>query len=152
MLSHIGRGWIFFKRVVIGPLDDPYLIRFILVRTPKHGGIYIHHMLRSDHDRSLHDHPWDFTSIVLKGGYMELVDNNTTGKLMFNAPGAIIHRPAEWKHRVILSEGRTCWTLVFVSKKLRQWGFWINDIQWCWWRKYNQNKGICEDEILHKEN
>lgn len=32
----------------------------------------VHHILRSDHDRALHDHPWDNCSIVLRGGYWEV--------------------------------------------------------------------------------
>jgi hypothetical protein len=33
----------------------------------------VHHTLRSDHDRALHDHPWWNISIVLRGGYWEVM-------------------------------------------------------------------------------
>lgn len=33
----------------------------------------VHHVLRSDHDRALHDHPWHNASIVLSGGYWEVM-------------------------------------------------------------------------------
>ena len=33
----------------------------------------VHHILRSDLDRALHDHPWDNASVLLKGGYWEVV-------------------------------------------------------------------------------
>ncbi|WP_051378820.1 hypothetical protein [Derxia gummosa] len=35
-------------------------------------GARIHHVLRSDHDRALHDHPWWNLSWVLRGGYWEV--------------------------------------------------------------------------------
>lgn len=33
--------------------------------------IYIHYIGHSDMDRHPHNHPWKFTSMVLKGGYVE---------------------------------------------------------------------------------
>lgn len=33
--------------------------------------IRVHHILRPDEDRHLHDHPWDARTIILKGGYVE---------------------------------------------------------------------------------
>lgn len=33
----------------------------------------VHKVMRSDHDRALHDHPWHNASIVLEGGYWEVV-------------------------------------------------------------------------------
>lgn len=147
--------WRLFKRVVIGPESDPYLVRYILIKTPW-GGLYLHHMIRSDYERALHDHPWDFTSVVLKGGYYELTGSNDPqqGKIICNLPGDVLHRTAAWKHRVILAKGKDgklvkCWTLVFVHKKSRDWGFWITDTQWCWWRRHNAKLGICEDHEIN---
>jgi hypothetical protein len=33
----------------------------------------VHRIMRSDHDRCLHDHPWDNLSFVLLGGYWEVL-------------------------------------------------------------------------------
>lgn len=33
--------------------------------------IRIHHILRRDGDRHVHDHPWDARTVILKGKYME---------------------------------------------------------------------------------
>lgn len=49
-----------------------YMHRWIL-RTPW-GTLRLHHILRSDDDRHLHDHPFDFTSFLLTGGYLEITD------------------------------------------------------------------------------
>jgi hypothetical protein len=63
-------------------------------------------------------------------------------------PGQVLLRPAEWRHRVILEPGRTSWSLVFVGRRVRRWGFFTEN-GWCWWRQYNANKGICEDQVIH---
>ena len=31
----------------------------------------LHHLLVSDPDRDMHDHPWDYTSVLLTGAYLE---------------------------------------------------------------------------------
>lgn len=97
----IGKLKLFQKRI-IGDPEDPYIIRRILFRTPRFG-IFLHKMLRSDHERALHDHPWAFTSIVLRTGYWEVTDM----KAEFNPVGAILCRSAEWRHRVVLGNGET---------------------------------------------
>jgi hypothetical protein len=43
-------------KTVIGPKDNPLLIRYILARVDAIG-LLLHHMKRSDYDRALHDHP-----------------------------------------------------------------------------------------------
>lgn len=54
---------------------DGYLARYFIwnnnkgeVKKPH---IYLHHILKSDPDREHHDHPWDFYSLILAGGYWE---------------------------------------------------------------------------------
>lgn len=62
----------FFQKTVIrdAPGADPLFIRYKLVSC-RYFALYIHKLLRSDADRCLHDHPWDFFSFVLKGSYVE---------------------------------------------------------------------------------
>lgn len=45
---------------------DLYLTRYFIwkPRNKKFGRIYLHHIIRSDHDRALHDHPWGFVSLI----------------------------------------------------------------------------------------
>lgn len=68
-----GRRWALLQRHDIPDLLDPtdvYLTRWRIVQTPW-GGVYLHAIRRPDHDRHLHDHPWSFASIILRGGYVE---------------------------------------------------------------------------------
>ena len=137
------------EKVIIGPIDNPLLIRRILFRLPRLG-FYLHKLCRSDYDRALHDHPWPFISIILHGSYIEVHDQTIDGNPVheWHGAGSILIRPAEWRHRFILNpdDGPT-WTLVIVGRRQRKWGFFLPD-GWCWWRKHNSDLGICEDEIL----
>ncbi len=121
-----------FRRRVIGYPENPLLIRYVLFRCAA-WGIYVHHLLRSDHDRALHDHPWPFISIVLRGGYAVIHDQTEDGTMRYTwrSKHSIALRAAEWRHRVLLSSGATAWTLVIVGRRGRRWGF-FTPRGWCW--------------------
>jgi hypothetical protein len=129
-----------FQKTIIGRPADPLLIRYILFRC-RWFGIYLHHLMRSDHDRALHDHPWNFISILLTGEYKE----HTAQGVTHHRRGSILIRPAMWLHRFELEH--PMWTLVFVGSRLRRWGF-MTPLGWCWWRTYNYEQNVCEEEVL----
>lgn len=54
--------------IILG--DSVYMRRWRFLNTPWFG-IRLHHIIRSDYDRELHDHPFTFLSIILRGGYTE---------------------------------------------------------------------------------
>lgn len=139
----------FFSKTVVGEPSSPLMIRWVLFRCEAFG-IYVHKFLRSDHERALHDHPWPFVAIILKGGYREEHDQTIDGRpiIEWRWPGQILLRPAEWRHRIILSPGTTSWSLCLVGRRCRRWGFFTSR-GWCHWRRYNAALGICEDRILH---
>jgi hypothetical protein len=98
---------------------DPYLTRYKLLKSTGWCpiGIYIHEIHQGDSDRHLHDHPWDFTSLILAGGYHEETP-------LFNTnfgPLSIIRHKAADCHRLTLT--KKTWTLVFKGKAYREWGF-----------------------------
>jgi hypothetical protein len=105
-----------------------YLRRYFIFRG-KNFRIFLHRIRRSDDDRCLHDHPWDFTTFLLTGEYLEVL------------PDRVMRRPwlsrlvnkAEHTHRLILS--RPLWTLVFAGKARRVWGF-HTETGWLPWRTY----------------
>src|SRR5258708_303359 len=57
--------------VLIGKQDDTYMERWWVIPRNRFFNIYLHHFLRSDDDRALHDHPWLNASILLQGKYTE---------------------------------------------------------------------------------
>lgn len=125
--------------------------------------LMLHIFYSGDEGNCLHDHPWDFTSYIIAGGYFEKtmqdkgvadIDSYIKG-LGFKAkqipwtewkrPGSILRHKAEHRHQVKLGtkivrksyhvegigqvlgyaiEKKRCWTLVWRSKKKRDWGFW----------------------------
>lgn len=131
---------LFSRRDIVNCERDLYLTRWYLFRI-KWLAIFLHRFHRSDEDRALHDHPWAFITLILWRGYDEhFADPQATDKTMIRRrwPLTIHYRPATWRHRVELIEGRQAWTLVFRFKEVRDWGFWTPQgfIQWNkWWQK-----------------
>lgn len=131
------KGWLSGKPHFI--IGDNYLLRWYVIPRNPVLNIYLHKFLHDDEDRALHDHPWWFISIMLKGGYQEVIDierSSTAGfteTICRRAP-SIAFRKSEHRHRVVLHRdygdnhaiGRpiTCWTLVITGRVTRNWGFW----------------------------
>lgn len=123
---------------VIGGWDDPYMLRWYLIPRNRRFNLYLHKFLRDDVDEALHDHPWWFVSIILKGGYDEI----TLDEPPFRKEGvrryapSVAFRRAEHRHRVVLPKRTSyaddtrreipipCWTIVLTGPVSRSWGFW----------------------------
>jgi hypothetical protein len=92
----------------------------------------IHHILRSDNDRALHDHPWPYVTVILRGGYFEIKPvYDRSGIYVGNSrkwygPGSILFRRSCSWHRLELPEGKTAWTLFITGRYTRKWGFMPN--------------------------
>jgi hypothetical protein len=114
------RTWQFKWKEHLGLQSCPYLIRWRL--EAPYGSIRLHHWLGPDDDRAFHDHPWDFVTFVIKGGYKDFNDNAIEH---LKAP-TVQHRSAFHKHTVVPDLGG-CWTIVVTGPKIRHWGFWLND-------------------------
>ena len=118
---------------------EGYMERFWIFRTPWLSA-RIHRILRSDNDRDLHDHPWDYASLILRGGYWEITD---AGRRWYG-PGSIVFRRAAHLHRLVLPAGEPATTLFLHRRKSRDWGFRTSD-GWVDWKTYTAARG---EEIL----
>lgn len=115
--KHLPGPFIFKWREKLGLPSCPYVIRWRF-ETPWFS-VRLHHWLASDDDRAFHDHPWSFTTFVLKGEY---VDDSPAGPELLKAP-CVRRRPAEHRHTVYPGfDG--CWTVIVTGPKVRTWGFW----------------------------
>jgi hypothetical protein len=114
-----------------------YMHRWIL-RTPW-GTLRLHHILRSDDDRHLHDHPFDFTSFLLTAAYTEIIGHVAGAGVLGGTVEkiwprfSIVRKHAEDPHRLILH--RPVWTFVVSGPKRRRWGFytpkgWIHHLRY----------------------
>lgn len=144
--------------------EDIYLVRYIVLKS-EWLCIYIHRFMRSD-SSDPHDHPWNFISYVVSGGYEEVFyDINKpqtnkdwfitkkkkytsfwTEKLNVRKPGSFAFRRATDIHRVVvprdfkLSEIEDApLTACIMFSRQRHWGFWpLKDrgSKFVDWRRY----------------
>lgn len=115
-----------------------YLFRWEVIPRNNQANVYFHVQTQSDPERPLHDHPWDNTSVILSGGYDEIINKTPEYGRCFSErdthvhkriAGDVVHRPATWAHRLILPpEIPYTMTLFTTGPKVRKWGFWDKGI------------------------
>lgn len=117
--------------------EVPYLIRWTLFKCPWFS-LKLHKILISD-PADPHDHPWNYTSLILWGGYWE--KNHFPNKLKrdysnnkwykWYGPLSLLYRKGDKLHRLTIPSGKFCISLVLTTKPWRDWGFlknnkWVN--------------------------
>ena len=129
-------------------LFNPYLATAEKVRLTQEGkkipwsfpiSIRLHHIMRPDSDRDLHDHPWNARTIILRGWYHEIREYPSESNL--HRKGALYHLPDcdgflfERKsgqtatldyneyHRIVNLPKEGVWTLFITYKYRGTWGF-----------------------------
>lgn len=124
------RSWFSISAYHIGTyLAQVYMYRW-LFHTPRFT-LRLHHIMRSDLDRELHDHPFDFWTFRL-GPYTEVLaakedeDCDQDGLVYhYRRRFSLQFVKAEIPHRLILK--RPVWTLVLSYPKRRAWGYYLNN-------------------------
>jgi hypothetical protein len=144
LLEKLGR-----KRIVLDrQSDEPYLERYYLFLKDRKRfpfNLFLHKFLKSDPD-DLHDHPWPYATLILKGGYYEWVPTyDQQGRKLcevavWRRPGHFRISSADSFHRIELDPEVTCWTLFMPGPQKREWGFatrggWIQHEQYIESRK-----------------
>ena len=132
------------KRIVMDRTsDEPYLERyyvFLKDRTNFPFNVFLHKFLKSDPD-DVHDHPWPYATLILKGGYWEWrpqfdSEGRKTGEIAkWCGPGSFRWAGANTFHRIELDPEVTCWTLFMPGAKQRDWGFLVKN-KWVQWEEY----------------
>lgn len=118
--------WAFMRWFYIPDRDDPtrtYLKRLRIIQTPW-VSVYIHWIYLPDTDRDLHNHPWVFTSYILRGGYRELRSlNDDPIHYQYDWPRWSRHKMYmdEWHKITQLQKGTI--TLVITGHRKQTWGF-----------------------------
>lgn len=139
LLERLGR-----RRIVMDRVEDrPYLERYYLFLKDRDSfpfNIFLHHFLCSDPD-DVHDHPWPYATLILKGGYWEWMPQfDANGKMIgeiakWRAPGHFRICAANSYHRIELDPAVQCWTLFMPGPKKKDWGFLVRN-QWIQWEQY----------------
>jgi hypothetical protein len=136
------------KRIVMDRVsDEPYLERYYLFLKDRNRfpfNVFLHKFLKSDPD-DVHDHPWPYATIILKGGYYEWTP-------LFDGKGAKISETRHWRgpghfricsansyHRIELEAGTDCWTLFMPGPQRREWGFLVSN-KWIQHEQYLESR------------
>jgi len=146
LLDRLGR-----KRIVMDRVEnEPYLERYYLFLRDRERfpfNIFLHKFLKSDPD-DVHDHPWPYATVILKGGYWEWIPHfDTVGRKtgeyqVWRGPGHFRISKANSFHRIELDPDITAWTLFMPGPKQRDWGFLVKN-QWVQWEQYlKQRKSV----------
>lgn len=120
--------------------------------------IRVHHIVRPDDDRAMHDHPWNARTIILRGWYVEKrpsdlekagLSDQTIGVIneaieagKYEVAEYFTRRPGdtatlrvgEYHTITDVSEGGV-YTLFISGKWRADWGFLVNGVK-VWWRTY----------------
>ncbi|MEE4332257.1 hypothetical protein V2J70_02050 [Pseudomonas alliivorans] len=151
---YMGRWWLF------NPYDrETHLGRFRWCPW----SIRVHHIMRPDADRDLHDHPWNARTVILRGWYREqrllaADDPLLTAALIqtaelrqsfdgpFQATEYIDRRPGDTArlnhgeyHRIDEVSPGGVYTLFITSRWKGDWGFLVNGVKVAW-REYTGEK------------
>ena len=123
------------KKTILYREGNPYLIRYTLFKC-KWFTIKIHKALMSD-PADLHDHPWDYISLILWGGYYEATEevypmydpfeckqcNVALPTQKWYGPLSLLIRKGNIPHKLILPKDSFSISLIITSSKWRDWGF-----------------------------
>jgi len=136
--GYMNRWWLFNPRW--------HLSRWPLKSLP---AIRIHQILRRDLDPALHDHPFDWRTIVLRGSYIE---EDVFGDLAPRYVGDTCFRRATEFHNIIHVSPGGVWTLFICGRKVQRWGFLVGTpARKVWHRRHNQERAPLTDEVSHAE-
>lgn len=149
---------------IIGGADRPYMLRWWLMPRNPLFNVYVHCFVRDDDDRALHDHPWPWCSVLLRGTYIEhTIAAGGIHQRRVRHAGSVKFALPSRAHRVELlpdyegietgsmawvqarrGEGprRRCWTLFFVGPRVRAWGFHCPERGWVRWQDF-----VAKDDI-----
>lgn len=94
--------------------------------------IRLHHIMRHDMDRDLHDHPWNARTIILRGGYTE--DRIGEREIVRMAGDTAKLAYGEY-HRITRVTPDGAWTMFITGKYRGTWGFLVNGVK-VHYRKY----------------
>ena len=137
-------------RVIQDRLDnEPYLERYYVFLKDRKWfpfNVFVHKFLRSDPD-DVHDHPWGYFTLILRGGYWEWIPQlDAQGhKLVeiahWRGPGHFRICSANSYHRIELDPSVTAWTLFIPGPHRRDWGFLVRD-QWIHNEQYLASRAV----------
>lgn len=115
--GYMNRGWIF------NPYDHGTYVKHI----ESLPSIRLHHILREDDDRHMHDHPWDARTFILAGWYVEArLNADGTRTLHRREAGYTGTLKFGEYHRIVEVSPGGVYTLFCTGKYQGTWGFLVD--------------------------
>jgi len=134
--------WCAVARACAKPILANFIIRIAMRRPYLHIGDYmyrywlipfewnlpfsvrVHHIRLPDADPYLHDHPWNWRTIILRGWYIE---EDVFGRKVWRDAGETKGATAETFHRIDIVPPDGVWTLFIMGRRRNRWGFMHGD-------------------------
>jgi len=124
------------KRIIMDrTCNEPLLTRYYLFLKDRKlfpFNVFLHKFHKGDPD-DVHDHPWPYATLILKGGYYEWTP-------IFDKDGIKIAETCAWRgpghfricgatsyHRIELDPNVVAWTLFMPGPQTREWGFLVKN-------------------------
>lgn len=135
------------KRVIMDrTCDEPLLTRYYLFLKDRKKfpfNIFLHKFHKGD-PGDVHDHPWPYATLILKGGYYEWIPQFVNGVKIgefreWRGPGHFRICSANSFHRIEKHPDVTAWTLFMPGPHKQDWGFLVND-RWVQNEQYLKEK------------
>ena len=119
---YMGRWWLFnpYGKDAAG---DPVPPRWSWLPS-----IRVHHIMRPDADRDLHDHPWNARTVILRGWYIEERQDGT----YVRRAGDTAALRFEQFHRIAEVSPGGVWTLFITWRYRGPWGFLVDGVKVPW--------------------
>lgn len=133
-----------------------YMERYWLLQT-RWANARVHCIHTADLDRHMHDHPWSFISVVLRGFYLEhrpreiepifFKDGAEWRTGLFRRVGSFAFRRATDRHRITTVSCGGVWTLFITFPKRQWWGFYTpsGKIHWKNYESVHNTQPITEE-------
>jgi hypothetical protein len=87
------------------------------------------HEIKGSDERTFHDHPWAYTTVILTGGYWEHTPVfDWKGEIVgeerkWYGPGSVLRREPNHYHFLEMGDNGSTWTLFMRGKRVQEWGF-----------------------------
>jgi hypothetical protein len=114
---------LFFVNEIKSNSGDLHFQRWRIIQT-KYFSIFIHNIYIEDKDIHLHNHPWNFSVFILKGGYIEELEDGEDVRKPFGFKSY----KSEKYHKIkkLLAPTKS---IAFVGKRYREWGYLVDGEQ-----------------------
>lgn len=107
----------------------------------RYESIRLHHINRADHDRDLHNHPFDYRTFVIQGHYWEEIGGLLLPCVQWVHAGQTATGSATKFHRIGGVSAGGVWTVFMMGPNTDHWGFMVDGDHFIDSETYSRMKG-----------